>query len=135
MSTSNQLPDAGTAYNHLFGNVHARVFFTKLASVHGYPAETPESQNELLQLAGRLRHVAQAEKQAAASPYGTALSSLDQVMGAAGMDQPMQAARYQEAEMAIKQAAAELANDPGVYNSVLALKANEAAAVAEQLGL
>jgi hypothetical protein len=137
MSTPNQavLPDPGTAYNHLFGNAHARVFFTKLAAVYGFPAETPEDQQYLLQLAGRLRHVAQSEKEAADSPYGSALSALDQVMGATGMDQPVQAARHQEQEMAIKAAAAELAEDPMIYNSVLALKANEAAAVAEQLGL
>lgn len=137
MSTTNQqaLPPADAAYNNLFDDVHARVFFTKLASVYGFPAETPEDQQYLLQLAGRLRHVAQAEKTASVSPYGAALSSLDQVMGAAGMDQPMQAARAQEAEMSIKQAAAELAEDPTIYNSVLALKAQEAAAVAQQLGL
>ena len=131
-ATQQALPDSGTAYNHLFTTAHARVFFTKLASVYGYPSDTPEAQQELLHLAGRLRTVNQAEKQAAASPYGAALSSLDQVMGGAGMNQ---AARHQEQEMAIKQAAAELATDPMVYNSVLALKAQEAAAVAEQMGL
>lgn len=137
MSTTNQqaaLPKPEDAYNQLFGQVHSRVFFTKLAQVYGFPVETAKDQENLLQLAGRLRHVAQAEKVAAESPYGSALSSLDQVMGASGMDQPMRAARFQEEAMSIKEAAAELATDPSIYNAVLALKAQEAEQVAQQLG-
>lgn len=137
MSTPNQgtLPTPEAAYNHLYDNVHARVFFTKLAAVHGIPAETPQQQYELLQLAGRLRHFHQAEKAAEVSPYAGALQNLDQVMSASGMDQPMQAARWQEQELGIKQAALDAMADPTNYNAILALKSAEAAAVADQLGI
>lgn len=130
---SQALPDAKVAYDHLFDNVHTRVFFGKLAK-RGYAPTTEKEATDLLLLAGRLRHVAETEKAAEAqSPYGVALAALDGVLGENGMDGHRKQAEAQEQELAIKQAAANLATDPTIYNCVLSLKAAEAASIAQQL--
>lgn len=122
-----QLPDPVQAYNHLFDGVHAQVFLGKLAS-YGIQPTTEKEAADLFTLAGRLRHVDGPEKQAAdQSRFGGALSALDSVFGSTPEGQKQQAAAGRQA---IKQAAAELMEDPSVYNSVLSLKAHEAAVLA-----
>ena len=131
MSTQQQaLPDPVAAYNHLFNNVHSQVFFGKLAS-RGYAPQNEKQAQDLLVLAGKLRRVAQVSEKAASdhSPFAGALNALDGYLGETGMG-GQQAA--QESQMAIKEAAAQLANDPVVYNCVLSLKAQEAALAAQQ---
>lgn len=124
------LPSPQDAYNHIFDNVHARVFFSKLASEGHEPQNEKEAQ-DLLQLAGRLRHidVQTQEKKASASKFSGALSALDKVLG---QDSRYKQASQQEEALAIKQAADMLANDDSIYNAVLSLKANEAAMQASQ---
>lgn len=130
---SQALPDAKVAYDHLFDNVHTRVFFGKLAK-RGYEPRNEKQAEELLLLAGRLRGVEEAEKAAEdQSPFGVALAALDDALGQNGMDGHLKRAQAQDQQLAIKQAAASLAADPMIYNSILSLKAAEAAAIANQL--
>jgi len=114
--TQSALPSAVDAYNHLFHNVHAEIFFGKLASFGIQPATEKEA-SDLLALAGQLRDVDTPEKQAAdQSRFSPALAALNSVTATE--------------EQSIKQAAAALSQDPGIYNAVLALKAHEAAVLA-----
>lgn len=115
------LPTPVDAYNHLFDNVHAQVFFGKLAN-YGIQPTTEKEAADLLTIAGNLRHVAN-EKAASDSKFSGAVSALNNVV----KDTPQQAAFTHQA---IKQAAAELMQDASVYNSVLSLKAAEASALA-----
>jgi hypothetical protein len=121
------LPDPAVAYNQLFDGVHAQVFLGKLAS-YGIQPTTEKEAADLFMLAGRLRHVDGPEKQAATqSRFGGAVSALDSVLGNTPEGRQQFAANGQRA---IKQAAAELMQDPSVYNAVLSLKAYEAAVLA-----
>ena len=125
--TQAQLPDPVEAYNHLFDGVHAEVFLGKLASFNIQPTTEKETA-DLFNLAGRLRHVDGPEKQAATqSRFGGAVTALDSILGQTPEGQQQKQAASGQA---IKLAAAELMRDPNVYNSVLALKANEAALLA-----
>jgi hypothetical protein len=134
MTQNAQLPDPVAAYNHLYDNVHAQVFFGRLAS-HGYVPQNEKQAVDLLTLAGKLRVVADNEKtaQAADSPYDYAVQALDGVLGQTGFNGQFKTAQANEEDLAIKEAAAELSQDPAIFNSILALKAQEAAFVAEQL--
>jgi hypothetical protein len=127
------LPDSQTAYNNLFMGVHQRVFFNKLAAA-GHAPRTQEEAQWMLETAGKLRTVDQSipVKQAndAQSPYYQANQALDRVMQQYGLGaRPAHA----EQELAIKHAAAALSNDPTLYNSILALKMDEAEALRQQL--
>ena len=132
-ATQGVLPNPEAAYDHLFNNVHAQVFFGRLAQ-RGYAPQNEKQAQDLLGLAGRLREVAQAEKTAndASSPFAGAVAALDQYLGVNTSGHVKQA-QAQQRDLAIKQAAAELAEDAGVYNSVLSLKAYEASVLAQQL--
>ncbi len=122
------LPDPQTAYNNLFEGVHARVFFTKLAAA-GYQPRSEQEAAWMLETAGKLRAVSENEqvKQAGVqdNPYYRMNAGLDQILDQYGLGQSKQAS-YEEVELGIKQAAAQLAADPTFYNSVLSLKAAEA---------
>jgi len=126
------LPDPDTAYQNLFDGIHQRVFFNKMAA-YGYVPQTPAQAQYMLEMAGTLRAVEQeaAVKQAADEndPYFLAKQHLNQVLGVHGLDGGIKQAQAQNDAFAIKQAAYELANDPLLYNSVLSLKAAEAAAI------
>lgn len=128
MPQANLLPDPQAAYDHLFQNVHQRVFFQKLAA-SGYHYENAEQAGYLLQLAGKLRLANQEQQVKAASsgsdPYAAALSHLDGVLGDAGFNS-VKVAAAQDQDWAIKQAAAELMEDHSMYNSVLSLKQAQA---------
>ena len=135
MSDENQgvLPDPAEAYNNLFEGVHANVFFGKLAN-HGFQPQSEKEAADLLQLAGRLRHVDDTEKAATAehSRFESPLGALDDVMEGAGLGNIKSAQMHNEEDQAIKSAASQLAQDPVFYNSVLSLKAHEAAVLANQ---
>lgn len=128
------LPEPKVAYDHLFDTVHARVFFGRLAQ-RGIVPQNEKQASDLFALAGRLRNVAQAEKAASdqESPFTGALQALDGYLGQSGLGGSVKQAQAQERELAVKEAAAELAADPLCYNSVLSLKAYEAGLVAQQL--
>lgn len=125
--SENALPNPADAYNQLFNDVHAQVFLGKLAS-YGIQPTTEKEAADLFSLAGQLRHVDGPEKQAAAqSRFGGAVSALNSVFDSTPVAQHQAAAIGNQA---IKQAAAELAQDASVYNAVLSLKAHEAAILA-----
>lgn len=134
MSDQNQqqaaLPDPQQAYTHLFQNVHSRVFFNKLAN-YGIEVNTPEEAQGYLELAGKLRAASMDPqfKAAAAenSVIGRMNSQLDHVLGQTGFNSGVKQAAEQEAERERREAVAWLAQDPGMYNSVLSVKAAEAA--------
>jgi hypothetical protein len=130
---SAQLPAPDVAFNTLMTNVHAEVFFGKLASA-GYPVNDEKEASEMLELAGKLRQVAPAVK-AASSPYAKASQDLDKVLAARGLDGGIKQATYKQREQARRQQAVKLAAHPDIFNAVLSLKSNEAAQVAQQLGL
>lgn len=131
-ATQGQLPDVESAFDHLFTNVHQQAFFNKLAS-HGIEPQTHKEAQDLLQLAAKLR-IADEQgtlKQAEAdSPYAAALADLD-----AQLNKSAGHSRTSEQNAAIKQAAAQLAQDPDIFNAVLAIKAAEADQLAHQMGL
>tara|TARA_Y100000310_G_scaffold247207_1_gene252752 strand:+ start:1087 stop:1506 length:420 start_codon:yes stop_codon:yes gene_type:complete len=137
MSNENQatLPEPADAYNNLFEGVHANVFFGKLAN-HGFQPQSEKEAADLLQLAGRLRHVDETEKAANAnrSRFAGPTNALDNVMEGAGLGNAGAAQASNEEGQAIKSAAAQLAREPVFYNSVLSLKAHEAAVLAQQNG-
>lgn len=122
------LPDPQAAYNHLFQTVHTQVFFQKCAAAGFHPRSQEEAQY-MLDVAGKLRAISEdaTVKQAAVqdSPFYRMSAGLDTVMANYGLAAPGH--RPQDAEAGYKQAAAQLMADPNIYNSVLALKANEAA--------
>lgn len=120
------LPELETAYNNLFEGVHANVFFGKLAN-HGIDPQNEKEAADLLELAGRLRGVDNEEKEAGDSRFANPVGALSEVLGETPQGKQAQA---QEEAQAYKQAAAALAQEPVFYNSVLALKANEAAILA-----
>jgi len=120
------LPPPDEAYNNIFDGVHAQVFFGRLAGA-GVEPQTEKEAMDLLGLSGRLRH-AEMNKQAGDSRFAGALNALDRVLG----NQVVKQAEAEEQEIAIKEAADEFAANPVIYNSVLSLKAYEAAQAAEQ---
>ena len=127
MSNEPKLPSPEEAYKNLFDGVHTQVFFGKLASYGIQPATEKEAM-DLLTLAGQLRHVDGSEKQAAEqSRFEGATSALGSIIGETPAGRQQQAAA---SEQAVKQAAEELMQDADIYNSVLSLKAAEAALLA-----
>lgn len=132
MSKQNLLPDPQSAFDHVFSEVHQRVFFSKCAAA-GLPARNQQEAEWMLNTAGNLRQLEQVSqtKQAADTdnPYYQANAALNQLMTQMGFAQPQPA----EQVMAIKSAAADLAQNPDIYNSILALKAAEAQQIQEEL--
>lgn len=127
---SNVLPNPTDAYNYLFNNVHAQVFLNKLAS-YGITPSTEQEVSDLFALAGQLRHIDSPEKQATdRSRFGHAVSGLNAALTATPAGQAQQA---QKEDFAVKQAMYDLANDPGIYSSIISLKAHEAAVLAGQV--
>jgi hypothetical protein len=134
------LPDVQTAYNNLFTAVHQQVFFNKCAAA-GYCPRSPEEAQWMLETAGKLRLVehdavvkqAQDAGSTAVNPYFVANRMLDHVVSSHGLDGSIKQAQAANEEMAKWQAAVDLCRNPILYNSVLALKAAEAAEIQAQL--
>ncbi len=126
MSQNSALPDVDTAYNNLFEGVHANVFFQKCAAA-GFSPSTREEAQAMLETAGKLRQISQLDtvKQAEAqdNPYLQMSRGLDSVVAQYGLTAGTPAVSDDEM---FKRAADSLMDDPVMYNSVLALKANEA---------
>jgi hypothetical protein len=98
------------AYNVLVAQVHAPVFFNKLASVYGIAPQTQEEARELLLMAGQLRnaHEQEGTKQASArgSYFAEARRDLNTVLANNGF-QPLV-----DDDSTVKRAAAEAAQNP-----------------------
>lgn len=118
------LPDPQTAYNNLFQGVRARVFFQKCAAA-GWEPRTMAEAETMLNTAAKLREFdltqTQPTKAAADSPFVAMNQDLDRALQAHGF-----APAQQDVDFSYKQAADALAQDPTLYNSVLALRADEA---------
>lgn len=123
------LPDATAAYNTLFENIHAKVFLNKCAAA-GYVPRSREEAQYMLDTGGKLRTISEHAqvKQAAAedNPFYRMSSGLDGVMAELGLSGHQKQASVAEAEASYKSAADHLAQDPALYNAVLALKVDEA---------
>lgn len=141
MSDQNSTPKIPTAedgFNHLMTNIHSQVFFHKLAAAGFAPANDAQIKSQI-ELAGKLRHMQQEPRVKAAEeqndPYAKASASLDKVLAKNGIDTGIKQAEAQQEEIAIHQAASTVMKDSGIYNSVLAIKAAEAAEAARQMGV
>lgn len=133
-----QLPDAQQAFATLFNNVHQQVFFHKLAEVYGIAPQNEAQQAAMLEGAFRLRQLEEDEayKQASAGgpggydddPFVAANRHLASLTGEADY---VKEAHETEA---IAGMAAQLMQQPEFYNSVLSLKAKQAADLARAQG-
>lgn len=128
MSNAATLPDPQTAYNTLFDEVHSEIFFRKCAAAGIHP-ESAEDAQIMLETAGRLRAVKQAEAAPPTSVFRQLKTAADQLFGA----HAPQAARHEQ-EQSIKAAADAILSDPKYYNAVLSVKAADAQAIRKQLG-
>lgn len=128
MSQQNTLPDPQAAYAKLFDDVHAKVFFQKVAAAGIQPRSIDEA-NWMLETTAKLREVnaSQQVKQAGAedNPFYQMNAHLDRVMAQAGIGQPTP----HDQAVGFQKAAEYLMNDPEIYNSVLSLKVAEAQAI------
>ena len=116
---------ASATLDELYGNV----FFPALAR-NGFPVKTAEDAKIMIDLAAQTRVAAEDPriKSASTSPYAGAANDLNTVMQANGIG----AAQAQQAsDISIKQAAAQAAAAPMLYNSVLVARAAQAQAMAQ----
>lgn len=126
----NQLPPPDQAFNTLVRDVHSRVFFSKLAAA-GIQPQNNDEVSSLLKLAGDLRVAAEDPRiktAAATDRFASAVTDLDKVLTGNGV----KTASVQEHDMAVTNAAYQLAGVPDIYNSVLSLKLAEAEELAAQ---
>ncbi len=126
------LPDINQAHNTLL-DIYNRVFFAKCAEAGMNPRDMQEAES-MCKLALQLRSLeSQQQKQAANNdPYAYALASLTNEMSRNGLDGQLKQAAYEAAEQQRSDAVNLLMQYPNVYDSVLALKANEAQQALEQ---
>ena len=126
------LPEPQAAMDTIFQRVHSQVFFGKLAQA-GIPVNSEKDASDLLELAGKLRAVAPQIKQAQVGTYAAANATLDQALAAHGLDSGIKRAQANDQQIALGNVAAQLAQDPEIYNAVLSIKSAEASQIAEQL--
>ncbi len=114
---------ATAAYQSLYNELHAPVFFHKLAEDFGIVPNGPEETAELLQLGGKLRALYTVKQAQAASPGSSMLkranAHLDKLLQDAGVAKPAAASDEQE----IKTAAAHVALNPKYARDILTLVA------------
>jgi hypothetical protein len=100
------------AYNVLVAQVHAPVFFNKLASVYGIRPQNPEEARELLLIAGQLRNAHEQEQTKAASDrvgfFAEARKDLNEAMSQQGFAPVAQ----DTGDASVKRAAAEAVQNP-----------------------
>ncbi len=127
------LPDVNTAYNALFNQIDQRVYFSKLAQA-GFSPRTEKEAEYLLRIGAQLEATSEHEtvKQAEEenNPYYKAAAALDRFLGQNGLNGADVQRRTYEQNLSITKTAEALAQDPMLYNSVLVLKAAEAAEAA-----
>lgn len=123
MAETNPLPDGETAYNNLLMGVAQKVFFHKLASA-GMAPKSAEQAAYMLDAAMKLRAAEENEQikaaQAGNDPYYRMSQDLTTALNRRGVP------ARSEADLSVKQAAINLMQDPVIYNSVIALKAQQA---------
>jgi hypothetical protein len=116
MAATNVLPSQEEAADTVFNEVASDVFFRKCASV-GLQPRTRDEAWSMLNTAAQLEELeaAEIEKTGGDSFILFAQRSLEQSLG--------QTPTRPNDDMIIKQAASQYANNPAVFNAVLALKA------------
>jgi hypothetical protein len=102
------------ASSNILRGVYAPAYLHKLAE-YGYVAHTEKEAEELLELGFKLAEVKATQPGNNQSKYASAISLLDQHTGA----------KVQVADHQLKQAAAQLAQDPALYASALVLQEAE----------
>jgi hypothetical protein len=113
----NNLMTPEEAYDVLVAQVHAPVFFEKLAKVYGIVPQTAKQAQDLLQMAGTLRNVHETETTKAAAAQGDLVSEakqdLDRILSQYGY-QPLP-----DNDPGVKQAAWNLAGTPMLREAAL----------------
>lgn len=126
--SANATPD-NAAFEYLHSRVHVPVFFNKLAADYGIRPNGPDEAKMMLDLAGKLRILYDAEQEKQAAAHSGALSklssALDKELAKRGLAQAP--ANSQVVSNEVKLAAAHLMQDPEAVRSVLALQAAYAA--------
>jgi len=124
MSQDIQLPDVGQA-SELLDRVYADAFFSKMAE-YGYTPRTEADAVAMLETAAQTDQLPdETEKVAADSTFVAINSELSQLLAGQGLATPT-------FEDGVKQAAFTYATDANIYKSVLALKAAQAEALAQE---
>ena len=111
-----------TAYANLNDKVHARVFFTKLASL-GIRVDNDQDAADLLMLGRQVRSIPEPD----ARPYLKISQQVDRVLQQAGIPTSYEKSAAANEQANLAAAAADLMRDPELYASVVVLKQAEAA--------
>ena len=128
MSTAGEiteLPSPVDAYNTVFQNVHAEVFFQKLAS-YGIEPQTAQDAHDLLELGAKLSVLPDAPED---RPFAKYSSALDSMLNQSGVNAGQQ---KQANTQAVYNAATQLAQQPEIYAATVSLKKAEAELTAQQ---
>ncbi len=133
-----EMPNIHEAHDHLFDNVHARVFLQKLAS-RGYEAQNLKEAQDLLGMGQKIDAAQQdpTVKAAAAGQGRFALADthLDAELAARGIDTGVKSAAAQQEDLSVQNIVNDLRSDPAIHNCVLTLKSAEADVIGQQAGL
>lgn len=121
---ANQLPSADDAFARLFNDVYQNVLFHKLAS-YGIEPTSDAQRAAMIESAMRLRAMEEESAYKAAEDGSDPFVAANEYLaGLAGESPRVKQAAQEEA---IGNMAAELMRHPDYYNSVLAIKAKQAA--------
>ena len=116
----------------MFQNVHAPVFFQKLAQDYGVVPENEHEATQLLEMAGKLRYAQQDELSKSAGDRADFLGEANNELSAQ-LGLPGQATGTDhEFDSAIKQASVEMAKDPVLQEAVLTYQDSIAASLLDQ---
>ena len=115
-----QVPAPDVAYDFLYSQIHAPVFFNKLAQDYGIVPQNDTEAIQLLDMAADLFAAGQQEQQKQASAQGTFINqahqSLQMLLGKTGGARDVNAPAN---DRLVKQAAAELTRNPYVRAAAL----------------
>lgn len=121
-----QLPELPVAMQTVFDRVHKRAFLEKVAQIA--PAFLPRSEAafaDMLAIGDDLQaaDMIQAQKTASAgSPFAAARAALEQTMAEEGLDHGIKQASHAQNTDRLRTIAANLLQDPELYDAALAIK-------------
>lgn len=115
-----QVPKPDAAYDFLYGQVHAPVFFNKLAQDYGIVPANDDEAVRLLEMGAELFAVEQQEQQKQASAQGSFISEAHSGLQVLlGKQAGARGANTQANDRLVKAAAVELASNPYVRAAAL----------------
>jgi hypothetical protein len=115
-----QVPDPGAAYDFLYSQIHAPVFFNKLAQDYGIVPQNEAEAGQLLEMAAEIFQAGQQAQQKQASAQGTFLDGAHQSLRMLlGKQASARDVRAPANDRLVKQAAAELTRNPYVRAAAL----------------